>query len=60
MTTPEMSVPAGAPEEVVTNAIVRNVDLTAFGFTGNLALITHDNGQDHNRPNTIGPATLAS
>ena len=60
MTTPEMSVPAGAPEEVVTNAIVRNVDLTAFGFTGNLALITLDNGQDHNRPNTFGPASLAS
>ena len=57
MTTP-MTLPEGAPEEVVTHALVRDVDLTPFGFTGNLALITLDNGFDHNRPNTFGPQSL--
>ena len=52
--------PEGAPEEVVTHAFVRDVDLTAFGGTGKMALITLDNGQDHNRPNTFGPASLIS
>ena len=47
-----------APEEVVTQAFVREVDLTPFGFSGKLALITIDNGLDYNRPNTIGPAGL--
>ncbi len=47
-----------APEEVVTNAFVREVDLAPFGFTGTLALITIDNGLDYNRPNTIGPEGL--
>ena len=50
----------GAPDEVVTNAILRMVSLTAFGHTGELALITLDNGADHNRPNTFGPASLNS
>ena len=50
----------GAPDEVVTNAIVRMISLTAFGHTGELALITLDNGADHNRPNTFGPASLNS
>ncbi len=50
--------PEGAPEEVVTKALLREVDLTPFGFTGKLALITLDNGYDHNRPNTFGPASL--
>jgi 3-hydroxyacyl-CoA dehydrogenase/enoyl-CoA hydratase/carnithine racemase len=36
------------------------VSLTPFGHTGNLALITLDNGADHNRPNTFGPASLAA
>ena len=49
-----------APEEVVTNAIVREVDLTPFGFKGKMALITLDNGYDHNRPNTIGVKGLQS
>ena len=57
MTTP-MALPEGAPEEVVTHALVRDVDLTPFGFAGNLALITLDNGFDHNRPNTFGPQSL--
>lgn len=52
--------PEGAPEEVVTQALVRNVDLAAFGGKGTMALITLDNGQDHNRPNTFGPASLQS
>ena len=54
----EMIMPEGAPEEVVTNALVREVDLAPFGATGKLALITLDNGQDHNRPNTFGPKSL--
>jgi 3-hydroxyacyl-CoA dehydrogenase/enoyl-CoA hydratase/carnithine racemase len=43
------------PGEVVTNAIVRDVDL---GEAGVLALITLDNGHDHTKPNTFGPAGL--
>jgi 3-hydroxyacyl-CoA dehydrogenase/enoyl-CoA hydratase/carnithine racemase len=58
MTTPAIEVPAGAPEEVITHAFVRDVDLSAFGFSGTLALITLDNGHDHNRPNTFGPQSL--
>ena len=49
---------AGAPDEVVTNAIVRMVSLAPFGNPGELALITLDNGADHTRPNTFGPASL--
>ena len=56
--TTEIKLPEGAPEEVVTNALVRDVDLTPFGFTGSLALITLDNGLDHTRPNTFGPQSL--
>lgn len=56
----ELKLPAGAPEEVVTHAFVRDVDLTAFGGVGKMALITLDNGHDHNRPNTFGPASLIS
>ena len=58
MSTPSSS--AQAPEEVVTNALVREVDLTPFGFKGKMALITLDNGYDHNRPNTIGVKGLQS
>lgn len=43
-------------DEVVTHSLVRDVRL-ASGRT--LALITLDNGRDHTRPNTLGPATLA-
>jgi 3-hydroxyacyl-CoA dehydrogenase/enoyl-CoA hydratase/carnithine racemase len=50
----------GAPEEVVTNALVRDVDLKAFGYDGTLALITLDNGLDFNRPNTFGLKSLQS
>ena len=50
----------GAPEEVITNAILREVSLEPFGATGKLALITLDNGMDHNRPNTFGAGSLFS
>jgi 3-hydroxyacyl-CoA dehydrogenase/enoyl-CoA hydratase/carnithine racemase len=43
-------------EEVVTRALVRNVPLP-YG-AGTMALITLDNGHDHTRPNTFGPAGL--
>ncbi len=43
-------------DEVVTHSLLRDVRL-ASGRT--LALITLDNGRDHTRPNTLGPATLA-
>jgi 3-hydroxyacyl-CoA dehydrogenase/enoyl-CoA hydratase/carnithine racemase len=59
MATP-LTMPEGAPEEVITLAKVRDVDLTPFGYKGTLALITLDNGLDHTRPNTLGPQSVAS
>ena len=56
--TTTITLPEGAPEEVVTHALVRDVDLTPFGFAGTLALITLDNGLDHTRPNTFGPQSV--
>jgi 3-hydroxyacyl-CoA dehydrogenase/enoyl-CoA hydratase/carnithine racemase len=44
-----------ADDEVVTHSFVRDVPLSG-GRT--LALVTLDNGRDHTRPNTLGPATL--
>jgi 3-hydroxyacyl-CoA dehydrogenase/enoyl-CoA hydratase/carnithine racemase len=58
--TTEIKLPEGAPEEVVTKALVRDVDLAPFGHKGTLALITLDNGLDHTRPNTFGPQSLAA
>ena len=46
------------PGEVVTRALVRDVELP-YG-AGTMALITLDNGRDHTRPNTFGPAGLLS
>ncbi|MFI5101141.1 MAG: enoyl-CoA hydratase/isomerase family protein, partial [Actinomycetes bacterium] len=46
------------PDEVVTRALVRTVDLP-FG-AGAAALVTLDNGLDHTRPSTFGPGGLAS
>ncbi len=46
------------PEEVVTRALVRDVELP-YG-AGTLALITLDNGHDHTRPSTFGPGGLLS
>jgi 3-hydroxyacyl-CoA dehydrogenase/enoyl-CoA hydratase/carnithine racemase len=54
----DLKLPQGAPEEVVTAAHVREIDLAPFGHTGTLSLITLDNGMDHNRPNTFGPQSL--
>ncbi|HEY8454952.1 MAG TPA: 3-hydroxyacyl-CoA dehydrogenase NAD-binding domain-containing protein [Actinopolymorphaceae bacterium] len=45
------------PDEVVTHAHVRDVELP-YG-AGTMALITLDNGLDHNRPNSFGPQGLA-
>ena len=42
-------------DEVVTHSRVRDVPLPSGKV---LALITLDNGRDHTRPNTLGPATL--
>lgn len=46
------------PDEVVTHAHVRYVDLPRRA--GTAALITLDNGYDHTKPNTFGPAGLLS
>src|SRR5216684_800360 len=46
------------PGEVVTRALVRDVELP-YG-AGTMALITLDNGHDHTKPNTFGPAGLVS
>jgi 3-hydroxyacyl-CoA dehydrogenase/enoyl-CoA hydratase/carnithine racemase len=46
------------PNEVVTRSLVRDVALP--GEAGTLALITLENGHDHTRPSTFGPAGLAS
>ncbi|MEU4830806.1 3-hydroxyacyl-CoA dehydrogenase NAD-binding domain-containing protein [Streptosporangium sp. NPDC023615] len=45
-------------DEVVTRATVRDVELPHGA--GTMALITLDNGFDHTRPSTFGPAGLAS
>ena len=42
-------------DEVVTHSPVRDVRLPSGKV---LALVTLDNGRDHTRPNTLGPATL--
>ncbi len=55
---PTIVMPEGAPEEVITHAVLREIDLAPFGAKGTLSLITLDNGLDHNRPNTFGPASL--
>ncbi len=44
------------PDEVVTKALVRFLDLPRGA--GKAALITLDNGHDHTKPNTLGPASL--
>ncbi|MBL1100003.1 3-hydroxyacyl-CoA dehydrogenase NAD-binding domain-containing protein [Streptomyces coffeae] len=45
------------PDEVVTQAHVRHFDLPRNA--GRFALITLDNGLDHTKPTTFGPASLA-
>jgi 3-hydroxyacyl-CoA dehydrogenase/enoyl-CoA hydratase/carnithine racemase len=44
------------PGEVLTRALVRSVELPLGA--GKAALITLDNGHDHTKPNTLGPASL--
>ncbi|MBD0292427.1 MAG: enoyl-CoA hydratase/isomerase family protein [Jiangellaceae bacterium] len=44
------------PGEVVTKALMRFVELPLGA--GRAALITLDNGHDHTKPNTLGPASL--
>ncbi len=52
-----MTATVNAPTEVVTKAILREVPLV----TGEkIALITLDNGFDHTKPSSFGPAGLAS
>ena len=46
------------PKEVVTQALARDVELP--DGAGTMALITLDNGFDHSKPNTFGPASLQS
>ncbi|MFK4762115.1 3-hydroxyacyl-CoA dehydrogenase NAD-binding domain-containing protein [Microbacterium sp. ZW T5_45] len=43
--------------EVITNSPVRDIRLASGKV---LSLITLDNGRDHTRPNTLGPATLTA
>ena len=45
------------PDETVTHAYVRYLDVP--GVAGEIALITLDNGFDHTKPSTFGPAGLA-
>ncbi|MEH0842036.1 3-hydroxyacyl-CoA dehydrogenase NAD-binding domain-containing protein [Micromonospora sp. CPCC 205711] len=47
-----------APNEVVTRALLRQVNVP--GLDRPAALITLDNGFDHTKPNTFGPAGLTS
>ena len=54
----EIKVADNGAVEVVTHALLRQVDLSPFGFIGSLALITLDNGLDFNRPNTFGAQSL--
>ncbi|GAB3558975.1 3-hydroxyacyl-CoA dehydrogenase/enoyl-CoA hydratase/carnithine racemase [Actinopolyspora lacussalsi] len=46
------------PDEVVTRAHTRLVEVP--GVDGRVALVTIDNGHDHTKPSTFGPAGLAS
>ncbi|MGK5529628.1 3-hydroxyacyl-CoA dehydrogenase NAD-binding domain-containing protein [Streptomyces sp. URMC 129] len=48
----------GFPDEVVTQATVRHLDLP--GGAGRFALITLDNGFDHTKPTTFGPQSLTN
>lgn len=56
MTSPTAHSLAAAPDEVVTQAFVRVVEVPA----GRMALITLDNGLDYNKPNTFGVSGLTA
>ena len=49
---------AAFPDEIVTRSLVRYVEVP--GVAGEIALITLENGHDHTRPSTFGPAGLQS
>ncbi|AHI00173.1 3-hydroxyacyl-CoA dehydrogenase NAD-binding domain-containing protein [Kutzneria viridogrisea] len=49
---------AAFPDEVVTKATTRLISVP--GVSGQVALITIDNGHDHTRPSTFGPQSLVS
>src|SRR5579872_3209023 len=51
-----MEITSVFPDEVVTKALVRDVELP--DGAGTMALITLDNGLDHTKPNSRGPAGL--
>src|SRR5439155_24236329 len=55
---PVTTTTAQLPGEVVTHTHVRYIELPYSA--GTAALLTLDNGQDHRRPSTFGPAGLAS
>lgn len=58
---PQTAAPQAAPDfadEVVTRSLVRYLE--APGIPGEIALITLENGHDHTRPSTFGPAGLRS
>ena len=44
------------PDEIITKALARDIALPLGA--GTFVLITLDNGFDHTKPNTFGPATL--
>jgi 3-hydroxyacyl-CoA dehydrogenase/enoyl-CoA hydratase/carnithine racemase len=46
------------PDELVTRSLVRYVEVP--GVPGEIALVTLDNGEDHTKPSTLGPAGLAA
>lgn len=46
---------AFSDDEVITHSLVQDIAISG-GRT--LALVTLDNGRDHTRPNTLGPATM--
>ena len=51
-----------AHQEVVTRAFVQDVTVPGTGYgaeASTMALITLDNGHDHTKPNTFGPAGIA-
>jgi len=52
------AIQAGRADEVVTRALVRYVEVP--GLSGDVALVTLDNGRDHTKPSTFGPGGLAS
>ena len=57
MSTPSPTTSAAPRPERVAHALVRDVALP--GAAGTLALVTLDNGLDHTKPTTLGPAGLA-